>query len=92
LKLHNEKAGVIPGCDKWKKWVTAASCQWKLHTVVIDTFNESNINPNNILRGVELTGWPEARSHISSALDTLGTTLCGEESLDDIGHLRVFQD
>jgi hypothetical protein len=87
LKLHNEKAGVVPGRDKWKKWVTAASRQWKLHPVVVDAFDESNINPNDILRAGELTDWPEARSYVSSALDTLGTTLFGEESLDDIGHL-----
>lgn len=87
LKLHNEKAGVVPGRDKWKKWATAASRQWKLHSVVVDAFKENNINPNEIVRAGELTDWPDARSYVTSALDTLGTTLFGEESLDDLGHL-----
>lgn len=87
LKLHNEKAGVVPGRDKWKKWVTAASRQWKLHSVVVDAFKENNINPNEIVRAGQLTDWPDARSYITSALDSLGTTLFGDESLDDIGHL-----
>lgn len=88
LKLHNEKSGVVPGRKTWKKWVAAASRQWKLHSLVVDAFNESNINPFQIYRVSEMTDWPEARSYISLALDTLGSSLFGEELLDDIGHLR----
>jgi len=88
LKLHTEKSGVVPGRDKWKKWVAAASRQWKLHSLVVDAFNENNINPNQIYRVSELTDWPDARSYITTALDTLGSSLFGEESLDEIGHLR----
>lgn len=88
FKLHSEKSGVVPGRDKWKKWVAAASRQWKLHPVIVDAFNENNVNPFQIYRVSEITEWPDARSYITAALDTLGSSLFGEESLDEIGHLR----
>jgi len=87
LRLHNEKSGVIPGCDKWKMWVAATWRQWKLHLLVVNTFNENNINPNQIYRVSKLTNWPDAQSYITTVLDTLGSSLFGEELLDEIGHL-----
>lgn len=88
LKLHNSKAGAYPGRDKWKKWVYSALRKWELHALVVEAFDENNINPNDIQR---VTGiWPSSGTYISTALDSVGAKLFGEECLDQTGRLAFL--
>jgi TATA-binding protein-associated factor len=85
-KLHNSRAGVIPGREKWKNWLKLVQRKWKLHTIVVEGFKETNVNPNDIY-SVDPSEWPDARSYIPLALASVGLTLFGSESLDAVGHL-----